>query len=50
VTIRFMINPSGRTAALLAGDVDIIDTPPAADLPRLKADPKLSVFSSRACG
>ena len=45
VTIRFISAPASRTAALLAGDVDIIDVPPAADLPRLKADPKLSVFS-----
>jgi peptide/nickel transport system substrate-binding protein len=45
VTIRFIPAPATRTAALLAGDVDLIDVPPAADLPRLKADPKLSVFS-----
>ena len=45
VTIRFITNPGSRTAALLAGDVDLIDVPPAADLPRLKADPMLSVFS-----
>ena len=30
---------------MLAGDVDLIDFPPAADLPRLKADPNLSVYS-----
>lgn len=45
MTIRFISAPASRTAALLAGDVDIIDVPPAADLPGLKADPKLSVFS-----
>ncbi len=45
VTFRFIPNPGARVAALLAGDVDIIDVPPAGDLPRLKADPKLSVFS-----
>jgi peptide/nickel transport system substrate-binding protein len=45
VTIRFITSPGSRTAALLAGDVDVIDVPPASDLPRLKADPKLSVFS-----
>jgi len=28
---------------MLAGDVDMIDVPPASDIPRLKADPKLSV-------
>jgi peptide/nickel transport system substrate-binding protein len=45
VSIRFITNSGARTAALLAGDVDLIDVPPASDLPRLKADPKLSVFS-----
>jgi peptide/nickel transport system substrate-binding protein len=45
VTIRFIPAPATRTAALLAGDVDLIDVPPAADLPRLKQDPKISVFS-----
>jgi peptide/nickel transport system substrate-binding protein len=45
VSIRFIPNPGARTAALLAGDVDPIDVPPASDLPRLKADPKVSVFS-----
>jgi peptide/nickel transport system substrate-binding protein len=47
VTIRFIPNAAARVAALLAGDVDIIDVPPAADLPRLKADPKLSIFSTQ---
>lgn len=45
VTFRFIPNPGARVAALLAGDVDMIDVPPAADIPRLKADPKLSVVS-----
>lgn len=45
VTIRFIPAAASRTAALLAGDIDIIDVPPAPDLPRLKADPALSVFS-----
>jgi peptide/nickel transport system substrate-binding protein len=45
VSIRFITNPGSRTAALLAGDVDLIDFPPASDLPRLKADPNLSVYS-----
>lgn len=46
VTIRFISNPGARVAALLSGDVDIIDVPPAADLPRLKTDPKLAVTST----
>lgn len=45
VTFRFIPNPGARVAALLAGDVDLIDVPPAADIPRLQADPKLSVVS-----
>jgi peptide/nickel transport system substrate-binding protein len=45
VSIRFITNTGARTAALLAGDVDLIDFPPASDLPRLKADPNLSVYS-----
>ena len=45
VTFRFIPNPGARVAALLSGDVDLIDVPPAADLPRLKTDPKLSVVS-----
>ena len=45
VTFRFIPNPGSRVAALLAGDMDIIDVPPAADLPRLRADPKLSVVA-----
>ncbi len=45
VNFRFITNPGARVAALLAGDVDIIDVPPAADIPRLQTDPKLSVVS-----
>ena len=45
VTFRFIPNPGARVAALLAGDVDLIDVPPAADIPRLQSDPKLSVVS-----
>jgi peptide/nickel transport system substrate-binding protein len=45
VTVRFISAPASRTAALLAGDVDIIDVPPASDLPRLRADPDLSVVT-----
>jgi peptide/nickel transport system substrate-binding protein len=43
VTFRFIPSPATRVAALLSGDVDLIDVPPAADLPRLQADPKLTV-------
>lgn len=37
VNYRMLTSEGGRTAALLAGDVDMIDTPPAADLPRLNS-------------
>lgn len=47
VTFRFMSNPAARVAALLAGDVDMIDYVPTADLPRLKSDQR-SNLASRA--
>lgn len=47
VTYRFIPNSGARTAALLSGDVDLIDVPPAPDLPRLQADPKLHVVSTQ---
>ncbi len=43
VNYRFIGNDGARTAALLAGDVDIIDQVPSTDLARLKRDPKLTV-------
>ena len=43
VVIRMIPNIAARTAALLAGDVDIIDSPAAQDLPRLREDPHISV-------
>ncbi len=47
VTYRFIANSAARTAALLSGDVDLIDVPPAADLPRLQADKNLRVVSTQ---
>ncbi len=46
VSIRFIANSTARVAALLAGDVDIIDVPPTSDLSRLKADVRLSVYNT----
>jgi peptide/nickel transport system substrate-binding protein len=46
VTLRVINNPGARVAALLSGGVDVIDTPPATDLPRLQKDEKVSVFST----
>lgn len=40
---RMIPNPGGRTAAFLSGDVEMIDTPAATDLRRLKSAPKISV-------
>jgi peptide/nickel transport system substrate-binding protein len=41
VTFLMMHTDAARTAALLAGDVDVIENVPTSDLPRLRADPKL---------
>ncbi|MEO8487283.1 MAG: ABC transporter substrate-binding protein, partial [Betaproteobacteria bacterium] len=45
VTFRIIKNEASRVAALLSGDVDAIEQPPIADLPRLKSDPKFTVTS-----
>lgn len=46
VVFRVIPTPGARTAALLAGDVDLIDAPTAGDLPRLRADGRVSVVST----
>jgi peptide/nickel transport system substrate-binding protein len=43
VTFRPLTNAASRVAALLAGDVDLIEDPPTADLARLKKEPKLAL-------
>ena len=43
VTFRGIKSDPSRVAALLAGDVDLIDEVPAVDMARLKKDPKLSI-------
>ncbi|MBV1797341.1 ABC transporter substrate-binding protein [Siccirubricoccus sp. G192] len=43
VDIRFLLNDGARTAALLAGDVDLIEQIPTSDLSRLRRDPRLAV-------
>jgi peptide/nickel transport system substrate-binding protein len=45
VTFRIIKNEAARVAALLSGDVDAIEQPPTADLPKIKADPKFTVTS-----
>jgi peptide/nickel transport system substrate-binding protein len=48
VTLRTLPNPAARSAALLAGDVDLIDQPALADLPRLRSDPAFAVAGAAA--
>lgn len=43
VTYRPISNSAARVAALLAGDVDIIEDPPTDDLPKLKSDKNLYI-------
>lgn len=43
VIYRPISNPASRVAALLAGDVDLVEDPPTDDLERLKKEPKLTV-------
>jgi peptide/nickel transport system substrate-binding protein len=43
VTFRMMSNDPARTAALLSGDVDVVENVPPADLARLRADPNLHI-------
>jgi len=43
IVYRPMTNAASRVAALLAGDVDMIEDPPTDDLPRLKQNKKLFV-------
>ncbi|MEO1650123.1 MAG: ABC transporter substrate-binding protein, partial [Pseudomonadota bacterium] len=45
VTLRPIKSGPSRVAALLAGDVDVIEGVPTADIPRLKNDPKLQLSS-----
>nr|WP_282572007.1 ABC transporter substrate-binding protein [Roseomonas acroporae] len=43
VDYRFILNDGARTAALLSGDVDLIDQVPSSDLPRLKREPRIDI-------
>jgi peptide/nickel transport system substrate-binding protein len=43
VTFRPLPDGASRVAALLAGEVDMIEDPPMADLPNLRRDPKLAL-------
>lgn len=50
VQIRFVSNPGARVAALLSGDVDLIDGVPTQDVARLAADPRVEIFSTESNG
>ncbi len=43
VSYRFVANDAARSAALLAGDIDMIDQVASSDLARLKREPRVSV-------
>jgi peptide/nickel transport system substrate-binding protein len=45
-TFRFLTSPPTRVAALLAGDVDMIENVPTSDVARLRADTKMDVVST----
>lgn len=45
VNYRFINNGAARTAALLAGDVDVIDKVAVTDVEKLRKDPKVSVYT-----
>ena len=45
VTFRIIRNPSARTAALLAGDIDVIEAVPTTDVKTIEANPALKLVS-----
>jgi peptide/nickel transport system substrate-binding protein len=45
VTMRFISNAAARVAALLSGSVDLADLVPPADIPKLKTDKKINVYT-----
>ena len=45
VDYRYVSNPASRTAALLAGDVDVIDKVSVADVSRLRVDAAVRVYA-----
>ncbi|KAA9382983.1 ABC transporter substrate-binding protein [Neorhizobium galegae] len=48
VTYRPMTNAAARAAALLSGDIDVMEDPPTTDLEQFKSNPKLSVSQAPA--
>ncbi|EFH10879.1 ABC transporter substrate-binding protein [Pseudoroseomonas cervicalis] len=47
VSYRFISNDGARTAALLAGDVDVIDQVSATDLPRLRRESRVALAETQ---
>jgi peptide/nickel transport system substrate-binding protein len=45
VTFKILTNPAARVAALLSGDVQLIETVPTSDIAKLSKDPKYSVVN-----
>ena len=45
VTYLPMVNPASRSAALLAGDIDVMESPPTTDLEDMKANPDVTVIA-----
>ena len=43
VILRPLTNNTARVAAILSGDVDLIEDPPTTDLAKLKSDPKITL-------
>jgi peptide/nickel transport system substrate-binding protein len=43
ITFKILTNPAARVAALLSGDVQLIETVPTADIAKLGKDPKYSL-------
>jgi peptide/nickel transport system substrate-binding protein len=46
VTFKLITNDSARVAALLAGDVHLIENVPTTDIQKVKASPNLAVFAT----
>ncbi|TCH98752.1 ABC transporter substrate-binding protein [Roseococcus sp. SYP-B2431] len=46
VNYRMITNDAARTAALMAGDVDVIDQVPTADLSRMRNDSRLALYET----
>jgi peptide/nickel transport system substrate-binding protein len=45
VTVRFVANDAARMSALLSGSADLIDNVPPVNVPRLKRDPAVTLYS-----